>query len=132
MNDSARPLEPDSFVIELTVPAFDPFLQLVRSVVGRAAGMAGFTFDGIEDFALAVDEAATLLIERSGSALHLKVSGIEEGEVVALLDIGEANGWPPEDLASDTGWQVLSALCDRVWVLDEPYRHGIGLSQSIR
>lgn len=131
MNDSAGN-DPDPFVIELMVPAFDPFLQMVRSVVGRAAGMAGFTFDGIEDFALAVDEAATLLIEHSGSALRLAITGIEAGQLVATLDIGEADGWPPSGLESDTGWQVLSALCDRVWVLDGPHQHGIGLSQLTR
>lgn len=132
MSDTAPFPEATPFVIDLHVPGSDPFLQLVRSVVGRAAGMAGFTFDGIEDFALAVDEAATILVRIEPATLRVTLSGIEHGDIVAKLDIGTMDGWPPRHLEDDTGWQVLTALCDRVWVLHGTDGSGIGLSQQRR
>lgn len=121
--------------ITLQVPGQDRFLGLVRGVVGRAAQISGFTYSGIEDFSLAVDEAAVLLLEKAPISLSLRICDIGQSSkrisaIVSVHEPGEA--WPPShDLGSDMRWQVLTALCEEVWLVDGD-EAGIGLAQSIR
>lgn len=131
MNGELRvEVDPSLIRIELIVPGKDSFLELIRAVVGRAARLAGFSFDGIEDFSLVVDEAATLLLSASPRTIQLQLHG-SPGSLDARLTAGDPGGpWPPPDLAGQTGWQVLTALCDRVWLLDSG--GGVGLGQDIR
>lgn len=121
--------------VTLRVPGEDRFLELVRSVVGRVARISGFTYSGIEDFSLAVDEAAVLLLEKAPTSLSLRICEMGQGTkrisvVVSVHEPGEA--WPPShNLGSDMRWQVLTALCEDVWLVDGD-EVGIGLAQSIR
>lgn len=121
--------------VTLQVPGQDRFLELVRSVVGRVARISGFTYSGIEDFSLAVDEAAVLLLEKIPTSLNLRISEIGEGtkRITAIVSVHEpGEAWPPShDLGSDMRWQVLTALCEEVWLVDGD-EAGIGLAQSIR
>ncbi len=126
-----RPLhdQPD-MRIDLTVPGADSHLGVIRTVVGRAAMIAGFTFDGIEDFSLAIHEASALLL--TGTPSRVLMSLWSEGEVlmVEVRAEGSDGTWPAGELGEDIRWNLLNALCDRVWVLDGQV--GIGLSQSKR
>lgn len=131
-----RPLhdQPD-MRIDLSVPGADSHLGVIRTVVGRAAMMAGFTFDGIEDFSLAIHEASVLLLTSAPSRVLMSLWS--EGEVLMVevrADGGNANGgngaWPAMELGEDIRWNLLNTLCDRVWVLDS--QGGIGLSQAKR
>lgn len=121
--------------VTLQVPGQDRFLELVRSVVGRVARISGFSYSGIEDFSLAVDEAAVLLLEKAPTSLNLRISEIGQASkritaIVSVHEPGEA--WPPShDLGSDMRWQVLSALCEEVWLVDGD-EAGIGLAQRVR
>lgn len=120
--------------IHLSVPGEDRFLEMLRGLVGRAARLAGFSFAGIEDFTLAVDEAAVLLLETRPSALHLDLRGVEPGAsgLEALVSVTEpSESWPPSGFEEDSRWQVLSALSDTVRFLDPP-TVGIGLTQKVR
>lgn len=120
--------------IRLCVPGEDRFLEMLRGVVGRAARVAGFSFAGIEDFTLAVDEAAVLLLETRPTALHLVVRGVEPGAsgLDAVVSVDQpSQPWPPPGLAEDTPWQILGALSDTVRFL-EPPATGIRLAQKVR
>lgn len=121
--------------VTLRVPAEDRFLELLRGVVGRAARISGFSFSGIEDFSLAVDEAAVLLLEREPSEIALRLAEVGEGtgRLMAIVSVREpVHDWPPpHDLTTDMRWQVLNALCEEVWVVNRDSQ-GIGLAQSIR
>lgn len=116
--------------LQLTVPGRDAYLEVVRAVVGRAARLSGFTFNGIEDFVLAVDEAAVLLLSTRPCSVELTVEWVGEGLEAMVLVQRPEDRWPPEGVAEHTGWQVLHALCERVW-LAEPHP-GIGLYQGLR
>lgn len=119
-------------VIDVSVPGSDAFLEILRGVMGRATRVAGFSYDGIEDFALAVDESAVLLMEVGPSRLRLRVSDPEASRLTALVTVEGSHGpWPPSDLEVNTRWQILSALCEEVWLLDSG-QVGIGLTQSVR
>ncbi len=49
---------------------------------------------------------------------------------VELRADGGDGTWPAHDLEEDIRWNLLNALCDRVWLLENQV--GIGLSQSKR
>lgn len=114
------------------VPGKDRFLEVLRAVVGRVARINGFTFSGIEDFSLAVDEAAVLLLGEEPEGLNLRLFD-SEGKVTAVVSVrGPEVKWPPgHDLSEDMRWQVLDALCEEVWLVNGDER-GIGLTQSVR
>jgi hypothetical protein len=116
--------------IELAIPGEDAYLELIRAVVGRAARLAGFSFDGIEDLVLAVDEAAVLLLTTRPESVRLRIAGADNGVDVLLHVTEPQHRWPPESLAEHTGWQVLHALCERVWIAGP--QPGIGLFQGLR
>jgi hypothetical protein len=132
--EAPEPVASEDAIIEVRVPGSQEFLEILRSVVWRATRMAGFSFDGVEDFALAVDEAAVLLLSSEPTDLHLTTSPVMAGvdRIGVLISVTAPQGlWPPPELRSDTRWQVLEAICEEVWILDDG-RVGIGLAQSVR
>ena len=116
--------------IELSTPGEDVYLEVIRAVVGRSARLVGFSFDGIEDLVLAVDEAATLLLMTRPESMHVRITGVDNGLDVLLHVTDPTHRWPPEGVTDDTGWQVLHALCERVWIAGP--QPGIGLFQGLR
>lgn len=122
----------DGLEMELKVPGSAEYLQTIRTVVGRAGHLLGFSFDGIEDLALATDEASSLLIEGSPASLSLSFRSLDSGGLeVRIVTSGRIPNWPPDNLLDDTRWQILSALSERVWPINGE-TSGIGLSQSTR
>lgn len=122
--------------IVIRVPGSDRFLEILRAAVGRATRISGFSFDGIEDFSLVIDEAAVLLLENEPESLELTLTGVSAGteRVEANLSMSTFTGtWPPENLADGTRWQIIEALCESVSVLnDEARGKGITLAQTVR
>lgn len=105
----------DDLSMELRVPGSVRYLQTLRTVIGRAGHLLGFSFDGIEDLALAVDEAAVLLLELHPHALLLLLESTDDGDLEMRLVTNQPSlAWPPPDLESDTRWQIVSALSDRL------------------
>ena len=118
--------------MELKVPGSAHYLQTIRTVVGRAGHLLGFSFDGIEDLALATDEASSLLIEGSPTSLYLSFESLSSGGLeVHIVTADRIPNWPPDNLLDDTRWQILSALSEKVWPITGE-TSGIGLSQSTR
>lgn len=130
---SSLPVRGDKGVaIQISFPAQASSLEILRSVIGRASRIAGFSYDGIEDFAMAVDEAATLLIEGHPSELILTLRGMEASgrlEVqMAAQDPTKALSLP--ELRDGYRWDILQALCEEVWWVETGT--AIGLAQSTR
>lgn len=120
--------------VELRVPGSESYLRMIRTVAGQVAHAVGFSYNGIEDFALAVDEAAVILLEYAPSVLEVSITQVAEPNASVSVELvaRDASGdWPPADLYTDTRWQILSTVCERVWVVDGG-GHGIGLSQTTR
>lgn len=135
MDPNHSDIHPDADgLLEVTVPGSDKFLEILRGVVGRCTRIAGFTYDGIEDLALAVDEAAVLLLESRPARIQLIITGVASGTAsvrVQLLVADSRLPWPPEGISATSRWQVISALCESVWLL-EGTQAGIGLEQTVR
>lgn len=129
--------------IQARLPAQRGSLEILRSIVGRAARQSGFSYDGIEDFAMAVDEAARILIESHPVELALTIRGLPPepvldrglGSVLPVLDVVVASQDPTKtlslaELRAGYRWDVLQALCEKVrW--EEP-GIAIGLIQPAR
>lgn len=123
---------PISGSVEIRIPASGSFVELLRGTAGRVARLAGMTYNGVEDFALAVDEVSVLLLESKPAEMTMSISPEESGSLsVSVTAVAPTERWPPDDLESDTRWQVIGAMCERMWLLDDG-RVGIGLSQTVR
>lgn len=117
-------------MVEVRVPGADSYLEILRGTAGRVARLAGMTYNGIEDFALAVDEAAVLLLENRPREIVMVVSlGAGEGLEVEMTLVAPGEKWPPPGLEADTRWKIIGAMCERIWLLEGGA--GIGLAQSI-
>lgn len=118
--------------IEISFPAQAASLEILRSVIGRASRISGFSYDGIEDFAMAVDEAATLLIESHPRDLILTLRGMETSERLEVRVSAQdpTKAMSMAELRDGYRWDVLQALCEEVW-WDE-IGTAIGLAQSTR
>lgn len=128
MSESQVPGPPSDARVELVVPAAEAHLSLLRTVAGRQAMMAGFTFDGIEDLALAVHEAAAVLLLGRPDRISLSVWPDGDGLMVELEAGATTDGWRAPD--EEVRWHLLETLCDRVWWLDG--RTGVGISYARR
>lgn len=91
---------------------------------------AQFSFDGIEDLALAVHEAAALVLVVEPDRIELAVWRDGDTLLVELEVDTPRRPWPPPGIDVDVRWHLLTALCDRVWLLED--RAGVGLSQARR
>lgn len=127
-----NPSDTSRTAVEVRVPASDSFIEILRGTAGRMARIAGMTYNGIEDFCLAVDEAAVLLLESTPTELAMSVAlAPSDGLHVSLTMLSPRRQWPPADLESDTRWRIIGAMCEKMWVLDGD-EVGIGLFQSVR
>ncbi len=105
---------------------------MIRMVVGRAARMAGWSFDGMDDLCLAVDQAAGFLLAAAPSALSLSVAEVDGGLAGEVIMRPPMEIWPPSDLETDMRWQILEAVCEEVWPLNGEEGTGIGWRQPVR
>lgn len=131
----ALPVEGDKSeggAIEISFPAQATSLEILRSVIGRASRIAGFSYDGIEDFAMAVDEAATLLIESHPRDLVLTLRGMDPAQRLEVRVSAQdpTKALSMSDLRDGYRWDVIQALCEEVWWEDTGT--AIGLAQSTR
>lgn len=130
MTDSARTKAEagDSTVLEVAIPGQSHYLEVLRGVSARVGHIAGFTYDGVEDLALAMTEAASIVM-RSGAQrvqahLHMKSEGVH----IQVHGTGMNGEWPTSGLRTNTSWQILEALCDELRLLDD----GVSFQQTRR
>ena len=94
------------------VPASGEFVQVARNVAAAAAARGGCSVDTLADLRLAVDEAATRLIQdfKPAPSLVVDVQGSADGIEVIVGVRAAADGWPTADLEATLSWQIISAL----------------------
>jgi serine/threonine-protein kinase RsbW len=98
----------------MAVPARPEFIQVIRSVVGSVASHLDFSYDGIEDLQLAVDEAcsALLTLRPAPSELNVVLSILPDVLELVVCADAEMTEWPTERLRGSLAWKILSALTD--------------------
>lgn len=98
----------------ISVPGQDIYLQLLRMVIGRVARLAGFSFDGVEDLALAVSECAVLLLEGKPESIQMVARHDSPVLTIHLAANVTDGSWPPSGLSETTRWLVVEALCESI------------------
>jgi serine/threonine-protein kinase RsbW len=97
--------------VRVEVPAAGEFVQVARNVASAAAARAGCSVDTLADLRLAVDEAATRLLQDfRGSSLVVDVQGWADGVNVSVAVRADVDGWPSAGLEATLSWQIISAL----------------------
>jgi serine/threonine-protein kinase RsbW len=102
-------------VIRVAVPARPDVLHLLRSVTASVGARVSLSLDDLEDLRIAVDEAATLLLARSGDGertLHLDlISGDRTLRVRVRLEPAAPDA-PDDDPRTSWPWRVISGITD--------------------
>src|SRR5690606_19909803 len=113
-------------VVEMSVPAQDSFLPVVRAATAGLAARLSLSFDEIEDLRIAVDEACSMILSLSGSppavltcryevladALRVRVS--MPVDAVALLPAERSLAW---QMLTTHATDLRHAIDDRLaWI----------------
>jgi len=109
-------------LIALSVPADPAFIHIVRSVTGAAAARHEFTYEGVDDLRIAVDEACTRLLSISnpGSRISLEIQAeADQLRIRASIDAVEDGVepralWPTGAETDEIAWTIMRALADAV------------------
>jgi serine/threonine-protein kinase RsbW len=102
-------------VIRVAVPARADVLHLLRSVTATVGARMSMPLDDVEELRIAVDEAATLLLDRSerpGGSLQLELTCMHRSlrGSVRLDTAGAAEG--DDDVRGSWPWRVISGMTD--------------------
>lgn len=114
MTDAATRGTGELPALEITIPGETGFLEVLRGVAARVGHIARFTYDGVEDVALSVNEAASLVMRAQPAELHARLVIHPDRVVAEVRGRNPAREWPLPRLQSATAWQILVALCDEV------------------
>jgi hypothetical protein len=100
----------------LTVPADPGYLRIVRTVASSAAADGALGLEGIENLALAIDEAGAALLRTPGATVLSVTLESGPGGVVVELDVDRSpeEPWPPAGWNGSLGARVLEAVADEV------------------
>jgi serine/threonine-protein kinase RsbW len=100
--------------IRLSIPASSAWVVLVRTAATACCARLDFDVDRLEDVRLAVDEVATMLIERAvpGTEIRCELVPYDDGRLdIALRAETDSGALPRTDTFA---WAVLTALVDDV------------------
>ncbi|MBE7323599.1 hypothetical protein IEQ44_02895 [Nocardioides sp. Y6] len=109
VNLSPAPAEGSRSQVRLTVPADGAFVYVLRTTAASLASRLEFTVDDVEDFRIAIGEAASLLVSTASGDADLDCSfDLGRSDAEATLTVESAG---PLDVDADSfAWQVLSTL----------------------
>jgi serine/threonine-protein kinase RsbW len=108
-------VDPRDAVIRVSAPARPSMLRLLRSVTASVGARMSMSLDELEELRIAVDEASTLLLDRSNGGagsldLELTCDDRSLRARVRLEPVRPAE--PDEDLRVSWPWRVISGITD--------------------
>jgi len=100
--------------IRLSIPASSAWVVLVRTAATACCARLDFDVDRLEDVRLAVDEVATMLIERAlpGTDVRCELVPYDDGRLDIAIRAETDSGALPS--TETFAWAVLTALVDDV------------------
>ena len=106
-------VEQSSGPVALNIPAASAYLALARAATAAVCARLDFPVDLLEDTALAVDEAASLLLQDALPDTQLVCSWTPAGEALEIqVSSVSRSGRTPRE--TTFAWTVLTALVDSV------------------
>lgn len=118
----------DSTVLEVAIPGQSHYVEVLRGVSARVGHIAGFTYDGVEDLALAMTEAASIVMRSGARRVEALLVVGPDAVQIQVHGTGMNGQWPVSGLRTNTSWQILEALCDELRLLDD----GVSFRQTRR
>lgn len=95
--------------ITLSGPATPDTVRVFRAVAGSLAMRAGATIEGIDEFRIAVDEAATLLAHSGNPVtLEMRVEPVPGGAIGVAMSTDEPMASWPGDREGSWSWRVIT------------------------
>lgn len=103
---------PDTMTISVTVPPDPQFLHILRQLTGGVAANLRLTIDDIDDLKLAVDEAASSMLERlpASSKITLELDTNDASLRATVSSDAPTEVWPTPGLLDSLSWKVISGL----------------------
>jgi serine/threonine-protein kinase RsbW len=99
--------------VALHIPAASAYLALARAATAAVCARLDFPVDLLEDTALAVDEAASLLLQDAVAGSELTCSWTPDGDDLLIQVTSESqSGRTPRE--TTFAWTVLTALVNGV------------------
>ena len=108
----------DLQLLEVSIPGQTNYLEVLRGVAARAGHIARFTYDGVEDLALAMTETASIVMRSDPRRVEAKLVIETDHVEVETRGIDPNEEWPTPGMVTHTSWQILLALCDELSLLD--------------
>jgi len=101
--------------VSVAVPAHPDHVHVLRAVTASVAARLPMSLDDVDDLRLAVDEAASRLLQLpQGTRVVLDVAARSEGLEISITTDADATRWPEPDAKSSLPWKILTALAERV------------------
>jgi hypothetical protein len=94
--------------VTVVVPGDRASIRVLRLVASDLGRLLGFPYDEIENTRLAVNEAASVLLEAGGDQLSCTITGVDGGMSVELGSEPSSVRWPPDGWPDSLGFLVLS------------------------
>lgn len=119
--------------VTLSLPPRPESLHVIRSVTTTVAASTDMPLDVVEEFAVAVDEAATMLLTAGGVSQALRVDLVVEGEELRAEVSGDEPSaqWPPPGFEDGFAWRVMSSLTDGPALTDGPQGPRVQLAKKV-
>lgn len=119
--------------VTLSLPPRPELLHVIRSVTTSIAASTDMPLDVVEEFSVAVDEAATMLLTARGVRETLRVDLVAEGDELRCEVSGDETSvqWPPPGFEDGFAWRVMSTLTDSPALADGPEGPRVRLSKKV-
>lgn len=119
--------------VTLSLPPRPESLHVIRSVTTTVAASTDMPLDVVEEFAVAVDEAATMLLTAGGVSEALRVDLVVDGEELRAEVSGDESSaqWPPPGFEDGFAWRVMSNLTDSPALADGPEGPRVRLAKRV-
>lgn len=96
--------------VTVAVPGEGASLRVLRLVASDVGRRLGFRYDKIEETRLAVNEAASMLLQRGSDRIICRLTPTDDGVSVYVASAAPQVGWPPDGWSSSLEHLVLSRI----------------------
>jgi serine/threonine-protein kinase RsbW len=120
-------------LIRVAVPARADLLHLLRSVTGSVGARVSLGIDDLEELQIAVDEAATLLLEGAderGQTLHLQLESADRTLRASIRLEPGVSARPDDDPEGSWPWRVISGLTQDATIDHSPASTTISFTKT--
>jgi serine/threonine-protein kinase RsbW len=125
-------VDAEGSLVRVAVPASPEVVHLLRTVTASVGARMSMPLDDVEELRIAVDEAATLLLDRleeTGGDLELALVCADRSLTVSV-SVVPARLPDPEELRASWPWRVISGVTEGASIEQADTRMTISFTKS--